>query len=484
LKIRKRLFYVILGTCVTIAILVGLFNYFIILDVKEDTVHDISSLNTRLNVLNSTDRDLLSKFTILNITDSELLGKLEVLEELLQSSLPEEYDYLLSSRESRYYVKSGVNGTQMLVTTEFSEAFQYALDNGRVVIISSGSYVLNSDITIKNKSNIVLDGFGAVLNLNDHSISVLSNHYANNSNNQIRNFVVINGTFRFENSFKATVENMFFADCESAIEIANTDTWSEATKLENIYWENCQTALTFKTPSGNATASYENTALDRCYINLYQNNSVGIMVEKDAEVANSQWTNMRIWLHANKNQTQTGLSLEGSMSDTLLSDVVFESFGDGTIYGIYLGSNSETGFSLGEGTSFLGTFDARIKNPEGKWVYGAVSVFKEEETIPFGESVIIQRYPLTIGSFDAFITIENLVEGEEVTVKLNLNFIDHTSNFITLNFVGDTTYWLTEQDLYKLYPPQNVIWNIEANAQTNLLISQTKVSIGVIGTVK
>jgi hypothetical protein len=521
----------VFGICIAIALLIGLFNYIIILGIKEDMTQEISSLNATNAILAETILKLKEDFSSLNATNAilaetilklkedfsslnatnailaetvlrlkedlsllkgtnaELASKVSVLAEQLVSSLPEEYDYLLSSRDAKYYVKSGVSGEQVLETADFSKALSYVFaNNGKVVIISSGNYTLNSDITIENKSDVILDGLGAILNLNGYSISFESNHYANNSNNQIRNFVVINGTFRLENSFRATVENMVFEECESAIEIANTETWSEGTKIENVYWENCMVALTFKTPTGNGTGSYTNTALDRCYINLYNDNSIGIMVEDDCEVSNSQWTNMRIWLHATA-KTQTGLHLDGSMSETLLNDVVFESFGTGTAYGIYIGENSNTGFSLGEGTNFLGTFDSKIKNPTGKWIYGVNSVFLIEKSIEFAKepqqygNSTIHRYPLTISSFDAFIRIENLTAGENVTVMMTLNFVDHTNNSITLDpFVSNTTYWLTNEDLYDLYPPQSIIWNIVVVANTDKAYSNATVTIGVIGT--
>jgi len=489
---KNKIVLIIFGICITIALLAGLYTYTIILRVNEDMTQDISLLNSTNMELADTilrlKEDTTQDISLLNSTNTELKAKIDILEKQQQSLLQEEYDFLLFSKynvtlaATKYYVKSGLTGNEEFETTKFSEALQYALDNGKVVIMPSGSYDLNSDVIFDSKSNVILDGQGAVLNLNNFAISFVSDNYDKNSNNQIRNFVIRNGTFKLENSFRATFENIIFEDCESAIEVSNTNTWSEATKLENIYWENCQTALTFKTPTGNAIGSYENTALDRCYINIFKDNSVGIMVEKDAQVSNSQWTNMRIWMHANETQTQTGLHLEGAMSDTILSDVIFESFGDGTIYGIYLGQYSTTGFSLGAGTSFLGDgFEAKIKNPYNKWIYGDPSVLKEERQLQFDEPEIIHRYPLTIGSFDAFIKIENLGASEEVTVKIKLNFIDDASNSISLPFSDNQTYWLTEDDFYKLYPNQNVIWNIEAIAQTNLLDSQAKVSIGVRG---
>jgi len=476
----NKIVSIIFGIFITIALLVGLFNYTFTLGVKEDTAQDLS-------LLESTDTELTNKVDELESTDTELTNKVDELEEQLQSVLPEEYDFLLSSRynvtsaTTIYYVKSGVTGREE-EKTEFSEALQYALENGRVVMMSPGSYDLNSDITIENKSNIILDGLGAILNLNGYSISFVSDSYVNNSNNQIRNFVLSNGTFRLENSFRATAENMIFENCESAIEISNTHDWSEYTKLENTQWNNCSTSITFKTPTGiNATGSYESTVLDRCSFNLYGDNSVGIMVEKDAEVNNGQWTNVRFWMHAKQNQTQTGLHLEGAMNDTLLSNVIFESFGGGTIYGIYLGADSTVAPLIGDGTIFLGDFDNPIKNPEYRWIYSVTSVFKEEKNLTYNTPVTIQRSPLSINSFDANITIEGLSASEEVNVTITINFIDQTSNNITLNFIDDQNYGLTEENLFNLYPSQNIIENIKV---TNLSDTEATVKFRVWGTLR
>ena len=420
-----------------------------------------------------------------------------ILEKQQQSLRLEQYDLLLFSRPSmplmsggtatKYYVKSGLTSDEVFESTKFSKALEYALTHGKVVILRPGNYSLDSNVIINNRSNLILDGQTSTLHLTNHTISFRSNHYANNTNNQIRNFIVRNGTFRLENSFRATFENMIFEDSESATEISNTNMWSEATKLENVYWGNCKTALTFKTPTGPATGSYENTALDRCYFNLTLDNSVGIMVENNAEVSNSQWTNLRIWLHGKTEETKTGLYLNGAMAETNLNGVIFESFDEGKNYGIYIGTNSTTGISVGEGTSFLGKFEARISNLNGQWIDGVVQFKESERQLNFSKSETIHRYPSTILSFNAFIKIENLSATEEVTVKIKLNFIDHTSQSITLPpFTDNTTkpYWLTNQDLYDLYPSQNVIWDIEVLAQTNLPNSQTKVTIGAYGTLR
>jgi hypothetical protein len=450
-----------------------MYNFININIFKEETTSQISGLSNSNSILTE---------------DIQLVKiKTDILESQQQNLLIEDYDYLIYQKQdsAKYFVKSGLNNNEVVEMANLAIAFEFSFENGKIIKLKTGNYELNSNLIINNHRDIILDGQGSTINFNGFSITFSGNDYTKNNNNQIQNFVVINGTFRFENSFRATLKNMIFENCNSAVEVANTNKWSEASKLENIYWENCLTALTFKAPIGNATGSYENTALDRCYINLHSDNSVGIMVEKNANVSNSQWNNMRIWMHANESQKQTGLHLDGSMAETMLNDVIFESFGEGTIYGIYLGRYATTGFSLGVGSSFLGKFEARIKNDNDIWIYGTPSIFREKvELNSTKTNATITRSPLTISDFDIFIETQNLTEKIEIQIKLN--FIDHSVSPIPiiLAFNDNETYWLTEKDKYDLYPSQNVIWNIEPTLLTREINPKTTIIFGVIGTAR
>lgn len=480
----KKIFLIVLiiFSLTAIALLAAINNYVAINELKDETANNIS-------LLNRTDSNLINRNELLETRTA-------ILEKQQQSLMQEEYDFLVyktdkilknDSSSSTYHVKSGSNVSDIFVSANFAEALNYAFDEGNVIMLTSGNYNLNSDIIIEDKSNLIFDGHSSVLNMNGFSISFVSDNYAYNSNNLIQNLIVINGTFILENSFKATLQNMIFEDCTSAIEVSNTNTWSEGTKVENVYWGNCQSALTFKTPVNNGTASYENTALDRCFINLHSNESVGIVIEENAQVSNGQWTNMRIWMDALDNETQTGMLLEGVMSQTVLSGVIFESFGNGTIYGIYLGNNSDTGFSIGEGTIFLGNFNNPLKNDFNKWIYGTSSVFKEElKLTKINKTITFHRDPLTINSFEAYVNIENLTQNDEIILEVKLNFIDQTHASIILNstnmdFSDDGTYWLTNQNYYHLYPSQNIIKNIEVTLYTDIR-TEDVVKFGLFGT--
>ncbi|MEJ2242652.1 MAG: hypothetical protein P8Y18_11015 [Candidatus Bathyarchaeota archaeon] len=215
---------------------------------------------------------------------------------------------------------------------------------------------------------------------------------------------------------------------------------------------------------------------------------MAIFVEKDAYLSNGLWSNVRIWMHANETQSQTGLKLEGAMENTVLNNVVFESFGNGTIYGISLGKNS-TYYPGGEGPTFLweppAGFLNWIYNPEGVWIPG---LFKKNISYNFTNTndteTEIHMSPLRINNFQPFINISNLNQGEEVTVIITLNFIDSTNTSYKLPpFLEDQEYWLTAKDLFRLYPANrsNELWNIVFTVETTQQNPYPNVHVGVYG---
>jgi hypothetical protein len=50
--------------------------------------------------------------------------------------------------------------------------------------------------------------------------------------------VTLPATIRVENSFATTITDTKFVNCSTAIEFANTDTWSEYNKIENCQFIN------------------------------------------------------------------------------------------------------------------------------------------------------------------------------------------------------------------------------------------------------
>ena len=168
----NKIVLTIVGIFIAIALVVGLYNYSIILEVKEDTTRELyliestnAELTAKIDVLESKNAELAKNISLLESTNTELAettlmlkAKTDVLEEQQQSLLQEEYDFLLFSRDNMTIVKSGITGKEDLETTKFSEALQYVRDNGKVVIFAMGSYDLDSEVIFESKSNMILDG--------------------------------------------------------------------------------------------------------------------------------------------------------------------------------------------------------------------------------------------------------------------------------------------------------------------------------------
>jgi len=219
---------------------------------------------------------------------------------------------------------------------------------------------------------------------------------------------------------------------------------------------------------------------------------VGINVERNAEYSDSQLLNSRLWLGENGESNQTGLLVDGTMFQTLISGVVFESFAakPASLYAVVFGKNAVTPPTFDGGVSFLGNWSARIYNPYGKWISGLGSVFRiENVNIPiglsnqYGATEIIHERPLTISSFKPKIHVAgNFANGETVTVRLRLEFLDNAvSGSVEKSFISSATIWLSDDDLMELFPSQNVIWAILVDAKSNSAATNVTVQIDVYG---
>ncbi len=223
-----------------------------------------------------------------------------------------------------------------------------------------------------NKENAKIVSDGASIIANGKKLIIKGDNYTRSQNNLLSGLTIINGTVRIENSFGTTISNMKFENCLTALELANTATWSEGTKIEDSRFINSTASIVFKTPVSNGTGSYASSEISRCFFNLLDN-SVGIKVERLAEFSDSQLQDVRMWMGENGfTRNQTGLLVDGSMHQTMLSGVVFESFADypTELYALSLGETSITPPILAGGVSFLGNWTARIHNPFGKWISG------------------------------------------------------------------------------------------------------------------
>jgi len=403
------------------------------------------------------------------------------------------YDYVVFQDDEVYKAKNQANGFVEFTSADAAVVITQAVAEGNTVYIQAGNYSLSSDVQVYNKKNaeIVSDG-EAILSGNGNKLTVKGDTYAGSQNNLVSGLTLVNGTLRIENSFGTTVSNMAFVNCSTALEIANTDTWSEGTKIDDCRFAYCRESIVFMTPTGNATGSYASSQIRRCFFNIIDD-SVGITVEEDAEFSDSQLQDLRMWMgESGFARNQTGLLVDGSMHQTLLSGVVFESFADypDQLYAISLGETSVTPPTLAGGVSFLGNWTAKIHNPFGKWISGAGAVFKQEDlNVPvglngqYGETIEFQLRPDTISTFKPEIQVQgSFAENETITVRFRLEFLDNTiSRSVEKSFTNSTTLWLNDDDMLRLFPSQSIIWSILIDAKASSASTDETVQVSIYG---
>jgi len=371
-----------------------------------------------------------------------------------------------------------------------SIAINYVFSQGNTVFLK-GIFDLSGDIVISNKWNAKLVGDSAVINANGYAIVVHGDDYTYSKYPLISGLTLNNGTLRIENTLGATITNMNFQNCPTGLEFANDNTWTEFSKIENCHFINCKEGIAFRTPKGTATGSYESTDISRCLFNQLDH-SIAINVERNAELSCSQLQNVRIWLGEHGNTNQTGIRIAGSMSQTLLTGVVFESFSKNpnNIFGIDVIETTYTQPILNTDVSFLGEWTTLIHNPSGKWNYGTSSAFSQKN-IPlqigtnnnYGTPLTIKPTPLKIANFKPKIDINgNFKQNEKITIRIKLEFIDGTySKPIEKTFTTNTTTWLTDDELLEIYPSQNLILSIIIDATTNTNNTDATIKISGYG---
>ena len=402
------------------------------------------------------------------------------------------YSYVIFMDGDLCKAKNQTSGSVDFISETAAPVINQAIAKGRLVYIKLGNYELTSDVEVENGVNARIVSDGAIINGNGNRIVIRGDNYTVSQFNLISGLRIVNATVRIENSFGTTLSNLVFEDCSTALELVNTETWSEGTKIDNVHFVNSGEAIAFRTPVGNATGSYASTEISRCFFNLVDD-SVGINVERNAEYSDSQLLNSRLWMGEHGKSNQTGLLVDGSMFQTLISGVVFESFADKPtqLYAIAIGENAVTPPTLVGGVSFLGNWSARINNPSDKWISGSGSIFqKENMPIPVGlnnqyaVAESIHARPLTISSFKPRIQVKGTFgDGETIVVRFRLELLDNTvSGSIEKTFTSSSAIWLNDFDMLNLFPSQNLIWAILVDAKTNAESTNVTVEVDVFGT--
>ena len=408
------------------------------------------------------------------------------------STSPVNYDYVLSQDGSNYKLKNMLTGFVTDELASASSAINSALTTGKSIYLNPGTYVLTDDVLVSNKVNAKIVSDGATIMGNGKKIIIYGDDYTTSQYAVISGLTIINATVRVENSFGTTIQNTIFENTSTGIEFANTKTWSEYNKIENCQFINATEGIAFRTPVGNATGSYSSSQIERCSFNL-KDFSVGIKVERLAEFSDSQLQDVRFWIGGNGRANQTALLLDGSMDQTLLFGVVFESFTSLPVYlfGIDIGETCKSAPILDGGVSFLGNWTARIHNPFGEWIVGVGSVFERQNVNvavglnnQYGQNSSIQISPLKIFTFKPQIAVDgSFANNETVTVRVRIEYIDNViSNPVVRTFTSSGSVWLSDDEMMQLYPSQSVIWSVLVDAKTSAGSTDAVVKVSGYGT--
>jgi len=403
------------------------------------------------------------------------------------------YDYVLSRDGKDYKLKDMLTGNVVEQSQSASSAINSAMSQGKSVYINPGTYVLTEDIYIENKVNSKIESNrDATIIGNGHKIVVYGDNYTTSKYSSISGLTLINATIRVENSFGTTISNVLFENSSTCIEFVNSNTWTEYSKVEDCQFINSSAGIIFRTPTGNGTGSYSSTIIERCSFN-FQDFSVGIKVEQLAEFSDSQIQDVRFWIGNNGRENQTGIYVDGSMYQTLLIGVVFESFTSDPVYlfGIDIGDNCNPAPTLVSGVSFLGNWTAKIHDSQGIWLAGIGAAFKRENIEVnvgvnnlYGTNHTVHVRPLTIFSFKPKISVFGTFENNEaVTVRIRIEYIDNIiSKSVEKTFTNSSSVWLSDDDMLQLFPSQDIIWAIIFDAKTNVSSTDAAVSISGYGT--
>jgi hypothetical protein len=402
------------------------------------------------------------------------------------------YDFVITQVGNNYQMKNMLTGYTTSTSESASSAINDVLARGKAVYLNPGIYILDQDVLVSNKMNSKIVSDGATVLGNGHKIIITGDNYTTSKYAVISGLTLINATIRIENSFATTVSNIIFENTSTAIEIANTNSWSEYTEITDCHFINSTEGIAFRTPSDNATGSYASSQINRCFFNL-RDNSVGISVEPLAELSDSQIQDIRFWLGEDGRTNQTGLKVDGSMYQTLLFGVVFESFTDDpyNMYALDIGQTANPAPIIDGGVSFLGNWTSRIHNPYSIWISGVGSAFSRENVnVPvglnnmFGNNVTIQTLPLKIFNFKPKIEVDGSFSSSEVvTIRVRFEYADNAlSDSVVKTFASGGVVWLTDDEVMQLYPSQSVIWAVLVDAKSSSGSTNAVVTISGYGT--
>lgn len=408
----------------------------------------------------------------------------------------EDYDYVVHVDDGIIKVKNGVSGKLDFTGQNFTQIINYVLrkDNLRI-FIQRAEYNVTGDILLENLTGVKILSNGARLNLNGHVIIIRGRSWENSKHNQIEGLTIAGGGLIIENSFMTVIRDCIFINPVDGITLINSNGWTECTAIEHCYFiDPLRRGVVFKTPENDGTKSYANTEIKQCYFELRNGGAIGVHVEPNADFNEGLIHNARFWMGAVSGLNQTGIFVEGSMLNTLLQNVVFESFAINPqgIYGMTLGEDCDPPI-LGHGVVFCGNLSGCIFNPHGKWVYAAGGSFKVVDVdIPVGlsngygdayEIGVVPHLALAISSLNVKLHVEgNFSEGEIVYVRLRLKFVDgNYSKHLEIRFDKSESIWLGNEEWLDMWPTRHVILSLVVDAKSTAKASNVSVKVSAYG---
>ncbi|MEM2911428.1 MAG: hypothetical protein QXM52_01200 [Candidatus Bathyarchaeia archaeon] len=407
----------------------------------------------------------------------------------------EDYDYTVYADAANIKVKNGTTGQVDFIGNELSQVLSAILKNdGLKVFIKTAEYNISSSIRLQNLTGVKIVSNGARLNLNGNSLIIAGDHWEYSKYNSIEGLTIVNGSIVIENSFRTTIKNCVFINSWDGIVLSNTNGWTECTVIEHSYFINVQRGIVFRKPINNGTKSYANTEIRGAWFELRREGAIGIHVEPKADFNEGLIQNVRVWMGSVVERNQMGILVEGSMLNTLMQNVVFESFANDpqSIYGISLGKDSDPPI-LGQGIVFCGNLTSSIYNPHGKWLYGSSGSFRIENIlVPLGVNNIygepkeigaVPHLSLAISALNVKVQIDGNFSAEEtVYVRLRFKFIDDSfSKHLEISFNKTGIKWLSNDDWLDIWPTRTIISSLVVDAKTTAYSSNVTVIVSAYG---
>jgi len=140
--------------------------------------------------------------------------------------------------------------------------------------------------------------------------------------------------------------------------------------------------------------------------------------------------------------------------------------------------------------SFLGNWTAKVHDSQGIWLSADGTLFKRDNIdVPVGTNnqystnETIQVRPLTIFSFKPKIDVHGSYRNNEtVIVRVRIEFIDNViSDPVVRIFNNSSSIWLSDDDMMKLFPSQNIIWTFLVDAKSSLSSTDAVVTVSGYG---